>query len=98
MVLMSRSQEKLDKVATEISKKLTVLAPHMHTSPTPLYTHTHTTHSTEARYAGREVRVVPVDFSQGAEIFPQIAESVQDLDIGILGQYTQRSKIFIVFC
>ncbi|XP_064399135.1 very-long-chain 3-oxoacyl-CoA reductase-A-like [Halichondria panicea] len=56
VVLMSRSQEKLDKVATEI----------------------------KAKYAGREVRVVPVDFSQGAEIFPQIAESVQDLDIGIL--------------
>ncbi|XP_064399136.1 very-long-chain 3-oxoacyl-CoA reductase-B-like [Halichondria panicea] len=56
VVLMSRSQEKLDKVATEI----------------------------KARYAGREVRVVPVDFSQGAEIFPQIAENVQDLDIGIL--------------
>ncbi len=84
MVLMSRSQEKLDKVATEISEKL---------NRSLSLPHTHTTHSTEARYAGREVRVVPVDFSQGAEIFPQIAESVQDLDVGILGQYKQRILI-----
>ncbi len=54
---------------------------HTHT-----HTHTHTIPSTEANYAGREVRVVSVDFSEGANIFPQIAQSVQDLDIGILGQ------------
>ena len=96
---MSRSQEKLDKVATEISKKLEPLnctlytsnktiSHSLHTHFTPHTPHTHTTPSTEANYAGREVRVVSVDFSEGAKIFPQIAQSVQDLDIGILGQCT----------
>ena len=34
---------------------------------------------------GREVRVVSVDFSLGLEIYPSIAENIQDLEIGVLG-------------
>lgn len=33
---------------------------------------------------GREVRVIAVDFSAGQDIYPQIAEELKDLDIGIL--------------
>ena len=35
---------------------------------------------------GREVYVIPVDFSGGQEIYPRIAEELQDLDIGVLGK------------
>ena len=35
---------------------------------------------------GREVCVIPVDFSDGQEIYPRIAEELQDLDIGLLGK------------
>ena len=69
---MSRSQEKLEKVANEISK-----------SENGTHTHTHT--HTEEKY-GREVRVLPTDFSRGEEIYPEIAEKLKDLDIGILGK------------
>jgi len=40
---------------------------------------------TEEKYS-REVRIIPVDFSDGFEIYPQIAEKLQDLDIGVLGK------------
>ena len=33
-----------------------------------------------------EVRIIPVDFSDGQEIYPHIAEELQDLDIGVLGK------------
>ena len=33
-----------------------------------------------------EVRIIPVDFSDGQEIYPRIAEELQDLDIGLLGK------------
>ena len=33
-----------------------------------------------------EVVVIPVDFSDGMEIYPNIAERLQDLDIGILSK------------
>ena len=39
----------------------------------------------EEKY-GREVRIIPVDFSDGFEIYAQIAEKLQDLDIGVLGE------------
>ena len=39
----------------------------------------------EEKY-GREVRIIPVDFSDGPEIYPRIAEELQDLDIGLLGK------------
>ena len=35
---------------------------------------------------GREVCVIPVDFSGGQEIYPRIAEELQDLNIGVLGK------------
>ena len=55
MVIMSRSQDKLQKVADEIKEKY-----------------------------GREVRIIPVDFSEGPELYPHIAEELHDLDIGVL--------------
>lgn len=39
----------------------------------------------EEKY-GREVRVVPTDFSKGEEIYPEIAEKLEDLDVGVLGE------------
>ena len=41
--------------------------------------------SPEEKY-GREVHIIPVDFSDGQEIYPRIAEELQDLDIGVLGK------------
>ena len=90
---MSRSEEKLQKVATEISK-----SPHtccyrstalVLTFPSPLPPlHSFSLHTltcpSEEKY-GREVRVIAVDFSAGQDIYPQIAEELKDLDIGILG-------------
>ena len=43
---------------------------------------------TEEKY-GHEVVVIPVDFSDGMEVYPNIAEQLKDLDIGVL------SKLFI---
>ena len=40
---------------------------------------------TEEKYQ-REVRIISVDFSEGKNIYPNIAEQLQDLDIGILGE------------
>ena len=40
---------------------------------------------TEEKYK-REVRVVPVDFTDGQKVYPNIAEQLQDLDIGVLGK------------
>jgi hypothetical protein len=39
---------------------------------------------------GDEVVVIPVDLSDGMEIYPDIAEQLNDLDIGVLG--TQLAK------
>ena len=63
---------------------------HVHTciSIHTLY-HTHT--PTGEKY-GREVVVIPVDFSDGMEIYPNIAEQLNDLDIGVLGM--QLAKIY----
>ena len=52
--------------------------------------HLHTHVFTEEKY-GREVVVIPVDFSDGMEIYPNIAEQLNDLDIGVLGM--QLAKI-----
>ena len=80
VVIMSRSQDKLQKVADEISELIGSIS--------PLPSHSPSTHvcpsPTEEKY-GREVRIIPVDFSDGFEIYPQIAEKLQDLDIGVLG-------------
>ena len=42
----------------------------------------------------REVIVIPVDFSDGMEVYPNIAEQLNDLDIGVLG--TQLAKFIVV--
>ena len=83
MVIMSRSEEKLQKVADEISEQYTfnfpiVLPPSLPPSLLP---------SPGEKY-GREVRMIAVDFSEGQEIYPQIEEQLRDLDIGILGRKT----------
>ena len=33
--------------------------------------------------------MIPVDFSRGMEIYPDLAEQLKDLDIGILGENHQ---------
>ncbi|MCG8625005.1 MAG: hypothetical protein MJE68_23770 [Proteobacteria bacterium] len=50
--------------------------------------HTHT--PTEEKY-GREVVVISIDFSDGMEIYPNIAEQLNDLEISVLGM--QLAKI-----
>ena len=87
---MSHSQEKLKKVEDEISEysKCTILSTHTQTLYTYSRAHIHTPYTnnilTEEKY-GREVVVIPVDFSDGMEIYPNIAEQLNDLDIGVLG-------------
>ena len=39
----------------------------------------------EEKY-GRDTRVIPVDFSDGVEIYSQLAEELSSLDIGVLGK------------
>ena len=36
----------------------------------------------------RDVRVIPVDFSSGMEIYPRLAEELKDLDVGVLSKNT----------
>ena len=43
--------------------------------------------STEKLY-NREVRIIVADYTRGQEVYPQIAEQLQDLDIGILSGCT----------
>ena len=93
MVIMSRSQDKLQLVADEISELIgsAFTLSYFSTSPpflsTPIHTHLLflPISPTEEKY-GREVRIIPVDFSGGSEIYPQIAENLQDLEIGVLGE------------
>ena len=40
----------------------------------------------EEKY-GRDSLVVPVDFSDGLEIYDAISEKLKDLSIGVLGKY-----------
>ena len=115
MVIMSRSQDKLQKVANEISELVVSLYPPHSITPSllhspPLFvsiTLSHTlilphssfgpypflslasspTHLPEEKH-NREVRIIPVDFSDGQELYPRIAEELQDLDIGVLGTCT----------
>ena len=92
---MSRSQDKLQKVADEISELavsscsfipltssflylfFSLLSP----SPPSLTA----LHPPEEKYS-RDVRIIAVDFSDGPELYPRIAEELQDLDIGVLGK------------
>ena len=45
----------------------------------------------EEKYS-REV-VIPVDFSDGLEIYPNIAEQLKDLDIGVLSKLVGEKKV-----
>ena len=78
VVIMSRSEEKLQIVANKISE----LKIHMHMQT---LTHTHTHVRNEEKY-NREVRTISVDFSDGMRIYPNLAEQLQDLDIGVLSK------------
>ena len=92
---MSRSQEKLKKVEDEISEYIFPSLP-----PLPSFTHIIRTHThtfihlmvAEEKYK-REVVVIPVDFSDGLEIYPNIAEQLKDLDIGVLSKLVGRNNV-----
>ena len=56
----------------------------LHTLLPPLLTLT-ALHPPEEKYS-HEVRIIPVDFSEGPELYPRIAKELQDLDIGVLGK------------
>ena len=81
VVIMSCSQDKLKKLEDEISE-------YTYNVLSCIYPHTHTLHHThvltEEKY-GHEIVVIPVDFSDGIEIYPNIAERLNDLDIDVLG-------------
>ena len=55
---------------------------------THTYIHTHTPHSLVEQKYSREVRIIPVDFSDGMEIYPSLAEQLKDMDIGVLSKFT----------
>ena len=46
---------------------------------------------TEEKY-DHEVVVIPVDFSDGMEIYPNIAEQLNDLNIGVLGMQLAKNS------
>ena len=56
---------------------------HVHVYDVP---HTHSHSLAEQKYS-REVRIIPVDFSNGMEIYPDLAEQLKDLDIGVLSKF-----------
>ena len=114
MVIMRRSQDKLQKVALKTNCRkwptrsvswLSAAASLYPSPPPPLFPplfsslqHTpltlltlpsltphHSTPLPEEKY-NREVRIIPVDFSEGHEIYPRIADELQDLDIGVLSK------------
>lgn len=83
MVIMSRSREKLQSVADEIRKTVDMLDMDMVTS-TCVYNGYACLCFSENKY-NREVRIVVVDFTDGQEVYPRMAEELKDMDIGILG-------------
>ena len=93
MVIMSRSQDKLQKVADEISELACLLShsitPLLFLSLDLLFSLSSLTPPSltfpEEKYSC-DVCVIPVDFSDGQEIYPRIAEELQDFDIGVLGK------------
>lgn len=74
VVLMSRSREKLQKAADEISKILENLATMFCWSRVP----------PEETY-NKEVLVIPVDFSSDKDIYDDLSNQLQGLDIAVLG-------------
>ena len=81
---MSRSEEKLQKVAIEISE-LIMHIPWLSCDSMVL----------GERY-GREVRVLSVDFSQGQQVYDDIQAEISDLDVAILGEYIVMTRIIII--
>ena len=51
-----------------------------------MHTHSHLHLVLAEEKYSREAVVIPVDFSDGLEIYPNIAEQLKDLDIGVLGK------------
>ena len=39
------------------------------------------------RTFSREVRIITADFSQAQVVYPNIAEQIKDIDVGILGEF-----------
>ena len=80
---MSRSQEKLQMVADEISMKI-----YYGDEKEPLWcvkiTYSFYMLCSENLY-NRKVLIVPVDFTDGQPVYENIAKQLADLDIGILG-------------
>ena len=74
-MLMSRSEEKLNKVAAEISKTTYICVIQFSLCNYP-----------NAGELGRESRVIPIDFSDGLEIYKELPKELSDLDIGVLGE------------
>ena len=80
-------------LSLSLSFSLSLSLTHIHTH-TCTHTHMHT-HShlhlmlAEEKYS-REVVVIPVDFSDGLEIYPNIAEQLKNLDIGVLSKLVGR--------
>ena len=61
------------------------------------HTHTHTRTSltlSEEKYPV-EVMILAVDFLSGQEVYPQIAEKIQALDIGVLGKNLSQKCIIV---
>ena len=69
---MSRTEEKLRNVETEISK-------------IPITTFMIINFILVGSKYNRDVRVVPVDFSMGQSVYEDIQAEISDLDVGILG-------------
>ena len=68
---MSRSREKLEKVEEEISK-------------CTIKSMIRIIQYQGSKY-NRDVRVIPVDFSEGQSVYDDIQAEISDLDIAILG-------------
>lgn len=79
VVIISRSKEKLQKVSDEISKNLIKF----------VFSELLLACMLVERTFNREVRIISVDFSQGQVVYPNIAEQIKDIDVGILGEFKQ---------
>ena len=42
---------------------------------------------------GKDVLIIPVDFTRGQQVYEEIAKQLTGLDIGILGTYLTRSTL-----
>ena len=49
------------------------------------------------RFYNREVRIVSVDFSQAQVVYPNIAEQIRDIDVGILGEFFFYQKVIMYY-